>query len=187
MPPVRAWAALLVAGTAWPAAAKRILILPVEAIGAYAAQAQNVSDVARQAFAERTDGVATVVSASAPADCASRDECILREAGLANADLALAIGVAGLGTTHVVRLRLYDATTGALRREARESVMGGPEELLRRVRVLVRALLPPTPTVKWRAPLWLRIGGAAAVIGAAIALPLVFRSSDDGVVPLDGP
>lgn len=184
MPPVRVWAALLVASTAWPAAAKRVLILPVEAIGADAEQAQAVSDVARQAFAGRRDVVTTVVSSSAPEDCAKSDECILREAGIAQADLALAISVAGLGTTHVVRLRLYDARTGALRREAREPVMGGPDELLSRVRVLVRALLPPPPTATRRPVSWLAIGGVAAVIATAIALPLVLGSRDDGAVPL---
>jgi hypothetical protein len=186
-----------------------VVLLPVETLGATDAAALRAaldasfardlpgaaldagavySAVAAEAPAPRpaTQSAPTEATAPAAASCAADAACARRVGRRLGAGHVLAVTVASLARTHVLRARLVSTDETIAEREVSETIVGGQEALATAVGRLPLRLFPPPPP-RWYARWWVWASAAAVVAAATTAAVVLTRDSGrrpDVVVPL---
>ena len=122
----------------------------------------------------------------APPACASEPACPRRVGRRLGAGHVLAVTVASLARTHVLRARVVSTDETIAERELSETVVGGREALTAALDRFPIRLFPPPPP-RWYRRWWIWVG-AAAVVGAASTTAVVLTRDGgrraDIVVPL---
>jgi hypothetical protein len=159
--------------------------LPGAAAGAGAVDAA----VAAEAPAPRpaSQPAAPDAPAAAPAaSCAADSACPRRVGRRLGTGHVLAVTVASLARTHVLRARLISTDETIAEREVSETIVGGQDALATAVGRLPSRLFPPPPP-RWYARWWVWAGAAAvaaAVTTAAVVLTRGGGQHADAHVPL---
>ena len=170
-----------------------VAVMPVEVLGIEPERGVSLRESIEGAAAELSSVTLTpsvavdeALAAHHPAEreCLEADLC-LASLGLAlKAPTVLAVTLAGLGDTNLVRSRLISAEQGLALQDLQETVVGGPEGMRSYATDLVRRLFPETPEAPWYRRWWVW-AGSAVVLGTATAVTVVLvrRSAhDSGVV-----
>jgi hypothetical protein len=181
-----------------PHPAVRVAVLPVETLGGTdgpAVRAALESSLARElpGAAVAAGTVDAALAAEAPASgpasqpvCAAEPTCARRLGRRLGAGHVLAVTVASLARTHVLRARLVSTDQTVAEREVSETIVGGHDALSAAVSRLPLRLFPPPPP-RWYARWWVWAGVAAVVAAATTTAVVLTRGSGrhaDVVVPL---
>jgi len=116
-------------------------------------------------------------------ECLGLELCLLSVGVQLKAPRVLALSLAGLGPTALVRSRLFDTAQGLALQDLQETVVGGRAALPPYAAELMRRLFPAATVDVWYQRPWLWIAGGvalAAVVGAS-TLYLTRDSNDSGV------
>jgi hypothetical protein len=161
---------------------RRVVLLPTDALGVDAADALMLDRALTDALRQRPDlalAEAEPVAEPAPApECFDDDQCLADLGRTAAVDRVLALRLAGLGDTHVVRARLLDATTGLLVQDLQETVVGERDALAALAPRLLQRLFVP-PLRPWYRQWWVWTAAAAVVAGTVTTVAVVAARGDD--------
>ncbi len=152
----------------------RIAVAPVDVLGAPASYGAALCQGIKSAFAQ--NGQSRLIEVTPPADtegaagahaCLSSDACLLSLGKAVTAERLLALSLAGLASTSVVRTRVFDVDKQLVLQDLQETVVGG-EPALQDFGEVIASRLFPAPAAPWyrQTWVWVTTGVGASVAGA---------------------
>ena len=192
-----AWSALALAGAAAcahtaPLPPQVVAVMPVDVLGvepergialrqAVEAAASDLSSVTIVPPVDVDRALADHTPAGSA--CLEADACLAALGSTLAAPSVLALTLAGLGETSIVRSRLVSAEQGLTLQDLQETVVGGPDAVRIYAGELTRRLFPEAPP-PWYRRGWVWAGSATVLaLGTTLAVVLVSgRQHDSGVV-----
>jgi hypothetical protein len=173
-------ATLVVAGCSAPARPPvRLAVLPVETMGAPAADGPRLREAVSAAAASLVAGgvvrnaeVDAVAAATQPT-CAREPACSRLVARELRVPLVLSLSVATFTRIHLLRARLIASDDLVAEREISDTVVGEIPALMATVRALPSRFFPSR--LRWYQRFWVWAGAAAVVAGTTSATLLLTR------------
>lgn len=169
-----------------------VAILPVEVVGVESEQ----GELLRRVLENEATALGSIqlvppgeldaaLARATPAgrECLGLEPCLLKVGVQLQASRVLALSLAGLGPTALVRSRLFDTAQGLALQDLQETVVGGREALPPYAADLMRRLFPVAPVEAWyqRPWVWIAGGVALAVVVGGSTLYGTRGSDDSGV------